>query len=573
MKVFDYDNLILAERIFGLEIVDNVVKVLELKRSGGKFSIVGFAEQKVDPAAFSNGIIINKDLVAGVIKTIRDGARPKRIRKKYVGVVLPDSKIFVRVVKFPTGMTKEEIREAIEWKAKDLIAMPLDKIYWDWHRLRTENGEEEIEVVISAVEKECVDSYTQTLQLLGITPLYYDISGNAAARFLFQSEYKKKKALLVRIDRNSTTLSLFLKGGVRYQTIIKDVVKGGYGALIDYASAKLGVDKKEAESLILFPKNLNDEQKHLLSVSFEVNFNGLLQEIRQILDYYSQTLNKINGNKDNKDEDFAGIFLYGKGAQVFYIEEFFKKKSIEVKTRPPDKSALSPMLPFISRKGLPQHIVLLGSSLRNLGQFKELRDINLVSKSIKKKYLQVSIYSSLYTYLRMIFWNVFIIGVILTFAFIISMIYKYNVRQELTSVENITESRANKQLREDILYLNQTAGQTNFLFSTQLNWGKFFNEASDRRGNGIIYNNFLVSEDPEAWKAISGETKVVKDNRFIYLVISGVAVKREDLQRYVLSMETSEIFENVKLPISNYETNENIEFTIYCLVNIKLLQN
>lgn len=646
MKVFDYDNLILGEKVFGLEVKDNIIKALELTKRRGRFSVVGFGEQEFDPTAISEGVIVNKDLLADVIKSVRDQAKPRRIRSKYASVVLPDSKIYVRVVKFPAGMSKDEIRESIEWKAKDLIAMPLDKVYWDWHRLQA-NGDpsRNIEVEISAVDKECVDSYTQTLKMIGVTPLYYDISGNAAARFLFQNEYKEKKALLVRIDKYSTTLSLFLNGGVRYQTVIKDVVKGGYNSLIDYTAGKLGVNKEQAERIILNPENINNDQKKALKESFNVNYGGLYQEIDQIMDFYSQTLNHIHSSsklnkkgkkeldsnakvkpvkqsktgdmrdkvdkdkeipvkelqetssndtlgpqddgiteqKNNKQKDdikekldkkslngqskdFGGIYLYGRGAQLFYIREYFKDRSIEIKAGPEMKTSVSPMLPFISRQSLPENLVLLGLALRNLGLFRDLRDINLVPKLIKKKYLKVSIYSSLYTYLRIIFWNVFIIGIALACSFMISLIYKSNVEKELASVENIAESKANKELRNQITYINSTAVQLSNLLDTQADWGSFFQQLSQKQGDSIVYSNILVSEDPEAWQTLSKESKVVEKSGYIYLVVSGIADTREDLLVFLQDLERSDIFEDVRMPISNYESSENIEFTIYCLV-------
>jgi type IV pilus assembly protein PilM len=575
VKVFDYDNLISNEKVFGLEIIDNIVKVLELKSKRGKVTVSGFGESTIDPKTYSEGIVLKQDAVAEAIKNAREQARPGRIKRKYAAVVLPDSKIFVRIVKFPAGMSKEEIKEAIEWKAKDLIAMPLEKVYWDWHRLRAngkkndvENANQEIEVVLSAVEKKCVDSYTKMLQLLDIIPLYFDISGNAAARFLFQTEYKKKKALLVRVDRDSSTLSLFLHGGVRYQTIIKDVVKGGYGSLIDYAAAKLGIDKGKAEELILTPKNLNNEQKKLLQESFGVHYSSLLREVGQILDYYSQT---VDGAQKKEEKNFAGIYLYGKGAKIYYLKEFFEKKSYKVEVRPETKSLISPMLPFISKQGLSQNLVLLGLSLRNLEAFRDYRDINLVPKRIKSKYLQTTIYSSLYRYLRVIFWNVFIVGIVLTFTFIISLVYRENAKGELRSVENVTESRANQELRDDIEQVNQTAHQIDALYNTQLDWNELFIQISTQRAGGISLTNLVVSEESEIWQAISGQKKVVEREGFIYLVMGGIASNREDLHEYMNNLEGSELFEDVKMPISNYEENEDILFTIYCLVDTSKL--
>ena len=343
MEVFDYDNLILSEKIFGLEIVDGVVKVLELKRSARRFAVSGFGKAEVDPKAFSQVIITNKEGVAASIRTARDSARPRRIRRRYASVVLPDSEIFVRVEKFPAGMSKEDIREAVEWKAKDLIAMPLEKVYWDWHRLTAAQEGEEAEVVISAVNKDCVDSYTQTLKLLGVIPLYYDLSGNAAARFLFQKEYSKKKALFVRINKNFSVISVFLKGGVRYQTVIADVVKGGYGNLVDFSSSQLSVDPTKAEKLILSPQNLNDQQKLLLKTFFEVKFGHLKSEIEQVIEFYKQTLLAGKNKNSIQPSEPIEIYLYGKGANVFHIQEFLKETGLKIKTKPGVSSSLSPL--------------------------------------------------------------------------------------------------------------------------------------------------------------------------------------------------------------------------------------
>lgn len=570
MKVLEYDNLILGERICGIEIVDGKVKVLELKRSRGRYSVVGFGQEEVDPNSISSGVIIDQKIVAESIRRARANAKPRRIKTKFAGVVLPDSKIFIRVVKFPAGMTKEDIREAVEWKAKDLIAMPLDKVYWDWHRLVREEEKNggEVEVVISAVEKKCVDSFTQTLKLLNITPLYYDVSGNSAARFLFQKEYSKKKALLVRIDRSSTTLSLFLNGGVRYQTVITDVIKGGYSALVDFAASQFKVDKEKAERLVLYPDNLSSDQKALLTEFFEAKFDHLMNEIAQILDYYRQSIPAKGGGKKQEVGQLLEVFLYGKGARVFHLKEFFEQKSIDVKTDIKSTSSVSPLVQFISRQSLLENLVLLGLSLRNLGLFRELRDINLVPKAVKSKYIYLSVYNTLYSMLRVVFWNVFIIGVSLFALFLITIIYKANVGEELKAVENIAESQANKKLREDITYINKTAQKLDLLLSSQLDWERLFVELSIKRGGGISYKNILITEDPEAWEAMAGGKKVVRKEGSNYVVLNGVAETRDDLQRYVLSLEGSKFFEDIRVPIKSYEESVNIDFTVYCLLNL-----
>src|SRR5690606_14677495 len=113
---------------------------------------------------------------------------------------------------------------------------------------------------------------------------------------------------------------LFIEGGVRYQTNIKDILKGGFSSLVDLASSKLGIDKGEAEKIILSEENLNNQQKAVLAKSFEVQFQSLADEIQDIVDYYSQLSGKEAVEKGKDDLD--GIYLYGKGAKVFHLKEF-----------------------------------------------------------------------------------------------------------------------------------------------------------------------------------------------------------------------------------------------------------
>ncbi len=564
MSVFDFENLILSEKIFGLELVDNKAKVLELKHTRGKYKVVGFGEEMFNPSAFSSGIIVSPNEIAEAIKLARLKAKPRKVRRQYASVVLPDSKIFIRTIKFPLGMKKEDIKEAIEWKAKDLIAMPLEKVYWDWHRLKKRKGKGEVEVVISAVEKKCADSFSKTLGILNITPLYYDISGNAAARFTFQDDYKTKRALLIRIDRYSSTISLFLDGGVRYQTVLEGAEKGGgFSHLIDFTALRLGLQESKAEEVLFTPKSRKLEQEGVLKENFEKSFDTLAGEATQILDYYKQKL--YSGGK--KESDISEIYFYGKGANTIFLNDFFAKKFAKMKILTAKKSSFLSKLPFVNKANLSESVIILGLSLRNFGNFKQLRDINLVPDKIKKKYISASVYKNLNTYLRMVFWSVFLLGIVMFVTYLFSSFYKRNVLQELKATKNISESPANQQIAKDIDFLNKSAIQINKLFESQKDWDRFFSELSGKRVKGVTLSSIYLSEDENVWSGLlNTDANFAKPGNY-YVTISGNAKNRQDLQQYVDNLENGKLFEAMRMPISNYEKRTNIEFTLFGLIN------
>ena len=555
MNLFNYESIITSEKVFGLEITDGKLKILKLSMRRGKLSIEGFDEEIIAVGSVKNGVILNTDNVAETLKILRDRTKPQKIKDRYAAVVLPDDKVFIRVVNFPSKLSKQEIGESVEFKAKDLIAMPLDKVYWDWHRFPHEAGGDQIEVVVSAADKACVDSYVNMLAKLEIVPLFFDISGNAAVRYLFKSD-PARRALLVRIDKSSSTLSLYLGGGVRYQSIVEE----GYGSIIEDLSVVTKEDKSiiEKKSLEDGSSDYDENLKNILPNSFLT----LSKEITKTLEYYLQTYKNVNPKSSNPIE----IFIFGKGAALFQKRNLISRdpltlENINEKEVQDDKSSQ------LREQYLPSNIVLVGASLRNLGQFKKQKDINLTPDTIKSKYLQNVVYRTLFLYARMILWG---LGIIFLFAFlslVYLQLYKSTVDSRLTSLKKYTESGVNKDFEQEVTSLNTNVTQLSNLYMKQVDWDLYFDKLNEIKPDGVRLTNLYITDDSSLFKTIVKDKNVLNKSGVFFTNISGTAVSRSALQEFENEMSSSDFFEDVIIPISNYEQESDISFSIYAVIS------
>ena len=142
----------------------------------------------------------------------------------------------------------------------------------------------------------------------------------------------------------------------------------------------------------------------------------IIKHIGKTLDYYFKTFEK---NNDENGKEVIDIFTYGKGALSFQSKNLKEDNPFTVKPFKLSAEKPSSTLTILRRHDVSKNIVLFGLSLRNLGQFKKMRDINLIPDKLQKKYIQKSVYKSLLRYLRILLWSVLSLAVLLSLIYVL----------------------------------------------------------------------------------------------------------------------------------------------------------
>lgn len=118
--------------IFGMDISDFSIKVMQIEKKHGRDYVKGYASIELPQGCIENRTIIKKDIV---IKAIKKAIKAANIKTIYVICSLPETKAFLRIVTLPE-MKSKEVGEAIKWELEMNIPMTIDQVYYDWQFLK-----------------------------------------------------------------------------------------------------------------------------------------------------------------------------------------------------------------------------------------------------------------------------------------------------------------------------------------------------------------------------------------------------------------------------------------------------
>ena len=105
--------------------------------------------------------------------------------------------------------------------------------------------------------------------------------------------------------------------------------------------------------------------------------------------------------------------------------------------------------------------------------------------------------------------------------------YKDSVKGQLETVEKLSQSQSNIKFEKDIEYVNSSSSKLYTIYSMQKDWDKFFEETSNTLGDKILLDNLLITDESEAWEALSDD-KIPDDEGIFYFIVNGIALRSTD---------------------------------------------
>jgi len=354
-------NIISFEpKIFGLDLSDRSIKVMQLERDGSTEKIRGYYSIDMPEGNIEDGKITNKDSVSVFIREAIKKSGPKKINTKKVICSIPESKAFLRIITIPK-MEEQEIGEAIKWEMEANIPLPIDQVYFDWQCLdRGEKNKQEILTV--AVSKEIVDDTVDVLEKAGLELYGLEIESVATARSLVaeqdksEGEGKDSASLIVDLGSQRTSFIMVVKGIPCFTSSIPFSSE----SINDAISKGLKLNKKEAEEAKVDHGIENSNSDNPIFTSVKYLLENLVNEIKGTLDFYEE----ISKEKARIEK----IILCGGGANLKgFIPYLTKRLGREVELGNPWANLkLGNNLPIINKKDSVRYATVVGLALRGL---------------------------------------------------------------------------------------------------------------------------------------------------------------------------------------------------------------
>lgn len=343
-------------RAFGLDLSDQSLKLIELKKEGKNIQLHNFCDLILEEGVIIKGRIVKEDLLVSSIKKSLLKAEKGKIRTRFVVASIPEFESFVRIIKLPR-LPSNELSQAVKWESEQHIPLSPEEVYLDWQKV----GEEEknLKILVAAAPKKLVDNYVQVLKKADLVPIACEIESAATARSLI-SEGDKSCNLLVDIGRARTSLIIFDHGALQFTSAVEPFGQ----SFTDQISKDLKVDPKKAERL---KKNygLNREKRGLKKKIYK-SLSPLIHDLAQEM----QTAVKFYRDHFPQGQDLNKIILCGGGAKMKGIVPELKiLLKQEVVLGDPWINVLKSdqkYLPQINRKDSLSFATAIGLALRGL---------------------------------------------------------------------------------------------------------------------------------------------------------------------------------------------------------------
>jgi type IV pilus assembly protein PilM len=286
-----------------LDIGSSSVKMVEtsIDKSGYCLRKVGILP--VPPKAIQNNMVVEPAPVIEAIKTL---IQENRVTAKQIVAAVPGRAAIMKRVQM-ARQDDDELEANVEFEANSVIPENLENVNLDYQVLNLSEGGKQMDVLLVAVKKEIVNSYTDVIQQAGLTPAVIDVDYFAMEN-MYEANYAAEKMSgvvgLVHIGAHYTSITL-LQNGI--STFTGDLPLGGE-EFTDRLRRELVIPNEAAENFkvngLLEGKNSSDLETLLGPIA-----ESVVDEIRRTVTLYGSV-----GSEEG--DGLKHIYVSGGSAKV-----------------------------------------------------------------------------------------------------------------------------------------------------------------------------------------------------------------------------------------------------------------
>lgn len=342
------------EDLFGLDLGNHSVKIIQMKKRGKLDEIRSWGIFEVGSECIKDGRIIDKEKMSQIIQKALERVQPHKISTRKVVCSLLESKVFLRIISIP-AMKKESVSEAVKWEMEANIPLSIDEVYYDWQLLDKKDKKRRILAV--AVSREVVDEMVETLELAGLSVYALEMESVATARSLIPQEADSKEAFFI-VDIGKTKTSFVISEGV-VPVFTSSIPFSSFG-ITESISKGLGVRIEEAEKLKIQQGIEHSFQNSSVFGFVKPFLENLAVEIEKSIDFYQET--------PEKSKKITRIFLSGGGSNLRGLASYLTARLSKevILGNPWTNFRFGNKLPIINKKDSACFSTAIGLALREI---------------------------------------------------------------------------------------------------------------------------------------------------------------------------------------------------------------
>ncbi len=296
-----------------LDIGSSSIKMVEaaVEKNGSRLLNLGIAP--LGPSAIQNNMVADEAAVASAVKSL---IQEHGVKARNVVSCVPGRAVIMKKVQMPKQADEREIDSNIEFEAVKVIPENLENVNLDYQVLNfNESGE--MEVLLVAVKKELVDSYSDVIKEAGLNPAVMDVDYFAMEN-MYEANYVGEAGGgtigLVHIGARYTSINLMQNG---LSTFTGDLPTGGV-EFTEGLSREFNLSSDGAETFKL--TGLLDGKKGMdLEAALRPAVENLVEEIRRAVVLYGAV-------PSEEGDGLKMIYLSGGSANLLGLRALMEEK-------------------------------------------------------------------------------------------------------------------------------------------------------------------------------------------------------------------------------------------------------
>jgi type IV pilus assembly protein PilM len=354
------------ESAVGIDIGSSAIKIVEVKKKGGKVILETYGAIALGPYADLDAGRVANLPVEKVISALQEVLKQSDVASKNVAVSVPVQSSLIFTIELPAQIKESEISEIVPTEARKYIPVPIAEVAIDYfilpkkepsfEEINSENSiqstAEKMNVLVVATQNDAVSRYRSIVSGCGLSASFFEIEIFSSIRANF--EHELSPVLLIDFGASRTKLSIVEFGMVKsYHTIDR-----GGSDISNSISKSLTISFTEAEKM-----------KKEFGLFGNPSDKSLADIIKVHIDYiFSETNSVLLGYEKKYNRTISKVIFTGGGALLKGLKEVAEnnfRAEIEI-GRPFSKVGAPIFLEKVLLTMGPEFAVALGLALRNL---------------------------------------------------------------------------------------------------------------------------------------------------------------------------------------------------------------
>lgn len=355
-----------GDTAIGVDIGSSAIKVVEIKRKGGKAVLETYGAIALGPYADVDAGRVTNLPIEKVVLAMQEVLKQSAVTSKTLALAIPVQSSLIFNLSLPAQITEAEIASIVPTEARKYIPVPITEVSIDYFVLPKKESSfeemnnpdlpsapaEKIDVLVVATQNDVVARYRSIVSQCNLTATFFEIEVFSSIRSNF--EHELSPVLLMDFGASRTKLSIVEFGMIKnYHTIDR-----GGADISNSISKSLNIPFSEAEKM-----------KKDFGLFGSPTEKSLADIIKVHTDYiFSETNNVLLGYERKYNRTISKVILTGGGSLLKGLNEIAVnnfRAEIEI-GHPFSKVSAPAFLEKVLATMGPEFAVALGLALRKL---------------------------------------------------------------------------------------------------------------------------------------------------------------------------------------------------------------